>query len=170
MAHDIVQFFQTHFPIVRAKCARILGNGDDASDVAQEAFLRLCASPVVHQPTAVRLKWIYVTGTRLCIDHVRRRRLGVEVDGSAVRDATSGGAEVGRSLAAAPEAVLAARQALERLAEHFSSEDLAILVMTRSDRMTQDEVARVLDISSRQVRRVLERVEAQLAALAPQLS
>jgi RNA polymerase sigma-70 factor, ECF subfamily len=167
VAQDIVAFFQEHFPIVRAKCARILGNGDDAADVAQEAFLRLCSSPVVHEPAAVRLKWIYVTGTRLCIDHVRRRRLGIEIDpGRAGTDAHPG---VSPNTSPAPEAALAARQALERLSQWFSPEDLAVLVMTRSDRMTQDEVAAALDMSSRQVRRVLERADAKLAALAPQL-
>ena len=161
---DIVAFFQQHFPVIRAKCARILGNGADAADIAQEAFLRLCTSPVAHEPAAARLKWIYVTGTRLCIDHVRRRRLGVEISSE-----TAGPAGEPAGTTAAPDEAIAARQALEQLAGALSPEDLSILVMTRSDRMTQDEVAALLDISSRQVRRVIERADAKLAVLAAQL-
>jgi RNA polymerase sigma factor (sigma-70 family) len=146
--------------VIRAKCARILGNGADAADIAQEVFLRLCTSPIAHEPAAARLKWIYVTGTRLCIDHVRRRRLGVEVASDAAGPADGPGA------AAPADDALAARQTLERLASALSPEDLEILVMTRCDRMTQDEVAAVLDISSRQVRRVIQRADAQLTALA----
>lgn len=160
MTPDLVQFFRQHFPIVRAKCARALGNADDAADVAQEAFLRLCASPVVHQSAAARLKWIYVTGTRLCIDQLRRRRLGIELDAAQADSdsATSGAPPL--------DAAMAARQELHSLLNVFAPADLEVLVLSRCDQLTQDEVAAALAISSRQVRRILARADAKLAELA----
>jgi RNA polymerase sigma factor (sigma-70 family) len=163
VAQDITGFFREHFPIIKAKCARMLGSGEDAADVAQETFLRLCAGPVAHEPAPARLRWIYVTGTRLCIDRIRRRRLGIEIDAGA------GASETLASAVPAPDGRLAARQALTQLAAVLAPDDLAALVMARFDRMPQDEIAAVFAISSRQVRRMLVRAEAQLAALALQI-
>jgi RNA polymerase sigma-70 factor, ECF subfamily len=155
--NELDRFFQQHFPIVRAKCARLLGDTEEAADVAQETFLRFCSSPVVHEPVPSRLKWLYLTGTRLAIDRLRHRRLGVEVpapEGSEARCGRDGA-----------EQVLAARQALVRLAAEMPPAELEVLVMTRFDRMTQEEVAEVTATSSRQVRRILVRAEQRLVAL-----
>ena len=40
----IASLYRRYFPIVRARCARILGGGGDADDVAQEAFIRMWRS------------------------------------------------------------------------------------------------------------------------------
>jgi RNA polymerase sigma-70 factor, ECF subfamily len=155
--NELDRFFQQHFPIVRAKCARMLGDSEEAADVAQETFLRFCASPVVHEPVPVRLRWLYLTGTRLAIDHLRRRRLGVEVRAPEGADAPS--------RAGGTEQLVAARQALGRLAAEMPAAELEVLVMTRFDRMSQEEVAEVAAISSRQVRRILVRAEHRLGDL-----
>ena len=99
-----------------------------------------------------------MTATRLCIDHLRRRRLGVEVDG------THASTDASPSDTSLPEATLAARQTLARLAGHLSDADLAILIMSRCDCMTQEEIAIVLDTSGRQVRRMLVKADEKLAA------
>jgi RNA polymerase sigma-70 factor, ECF subfamily len=155
--NELDHFFQQYFPIVRAKCARLLGDTEEAADVAQETFLRFCASPVVREPVPARLKWIYLTGTRLAIDRLRRRRLGIEV---AAADGTDAPARSGGA-----EQVVAARQLLGRLAAEMPAAELEVLVMTRFDRMSQDEVAEVTAQSSRQVRRILVRAEHRLGEL-----
>ena len=155
--NDLDRFFQQHFPIVRAKCARLLGDTEEAADVAQETFLRFCSSPVVHEAVPARLKWLYLTGTRLAIDRLRHRKLGVEVPAAEGVEAACrrGGAEQ----------VVAARQALGRLAAEMPRAELEVLVMTRFDRMSQEEVAEVTATSSRQVRRILVRAEQRLGML-----
>jgi RNA polymerase sigma-70 factor, ECF subfamily len=155
--NELDHFFQQYFPIVRAKCARLLGDTEEAADVAQETFLRFCASRVVREPVPARLKWIYLTGTRLAIDRLRRRRLGIEVTAPEGTDAPARGCGA--------EQVVAARQLLGRLAAEMPAAELEVLVMTRFDRMSQDEVAEVTAKSSRQVRRILVRAEHRLGEL-----
>ena len=63
------------------------------------------------------------------------------------------------------EQVVAARQLLGRLAAKMPAAELEVLVMTRFDCMSQDEVAEVTATSSRQVRRILVRAEHRLGEL-----
>jgi RNA polymerase sigma-70 factor (ECF subfamily) len=67
------RFFQDYFPLIQGKCARMLGDSDEAMDVAQETFVRLWSSPLVYDTPVARLAWIYRTSTRLAIDYLRRR-------------------------------------------------------------------------------------------------
>jgi RNA polymerase sigma-70 factor, ECF subfamily len=156
------QFFQEVFPVIRAKCARMLGDTESAADIAQETFLRLWVSPVARQPAPARLRWIYQTSTRLAIDLLRRRRLAVEVPARAGVDAPHTGAGA--------ESVAAARQGLERLGAELSADELEVVILSRFDRMTQDEVAEVTEMSSRSVRRILRRVDERLVRMSRRLS
>jgi RNA polymerase sigma factor (sigma-70 family) len=161
LAPDLEHFFQQHFPLIQAKCARVLGDCEEAADVAQETFLRLWQSPAAGEPAPLRLKWMYVTGTRMCIDRLRRRRLGVEVraeDPDAQLPGEGGGGAV--------DEALAARQMLARLAAVLAPVELEVLVLSRCDQMTHDEIGSVLDLSARQVRRLLVRASERLATLA----
>jgi RNA polymerase sigma-70 factor (ECF subfamily) len=154
---DLDQFFQRHFPVIRGKCARMLGDSEEAADVAQETFLRLWRSPVAVEPPAARASWIYLTATRLALDRLRRAALGVEVAGPAegAPPATTAGAE----------ALVSARQALRRLAARLDPRTLEVLVLLRFDRLTQEEAAEVTGLSPRQIRRIVTRGEAAMAEL-----
>ena len=148
--------------MIRAKCARMLGDGEAGADVAQETFARLCASPVAHEPPAARLRWIYQTSTHLAIDQLRRRRLGVEVRPAAPFDAPRVEAPV--------DATLSARPSLQRLAAALSPVELEVVILARCDRLGQREIAELAGVSSRSVRRILARVDERLAILARSLS
>lgn len=53
-----------------AIATRILGSGSDAQDVVQEAWLRLAVTDDVEDLPA----WLTTVTTRLCLDHLRKRR------------------------------------------------------------------------------------------------
>lgn len=150
--------FSDHFPVIRAKCARMLGWTEDAADVAQETFVRLCESDILDREPAVRVAWIYRTSTRLAVDLLRRRRLGVELP------AEDGGADAAADLTGADDA-LAARQRLAAIAGAASREELEVAVLCRVDGMTQPEAAAVCGVSERTVRRLLERLDRKLAEI-----
>ena len=155
-----VRLFRECFPIIRAKCARILGDPHEAEDVAQETFLKLCRSGPRDEAAAARTAWIYRTGTRLAIDVWRRRRAAVEV---AMGDEASAMDTPGHAPAA--DGLLAARRSLETLAAQVPEEELEVAVLSRLDGLTHPEIAEVTGHSERTVRRMLERLDRRLARL-----
>lgn len=54
---------------------RLVGNREEAEDLAQEAFLRLHRSLPSFRGDSRVSTWLYRTTTRLAIDHLRRERL-----------------------------------------------------------------------------------------------
>lgn len=162
------RFFRENFPVIRAKCLRMLGPGEEAADVAQETFTRLCESGAVHLPPDARLRWLYAASTRLAIDVLRRRRLGRRLGVEPLERAPDDGGPAALE-APAPgrhaDDLLAARQALAAIAAEAPPEELEAAVLCRVDGLTQPEAAEVSGISERTVRRLLGRFDARLAAL-----
>jgi RNA polymerase sigma-70 factor (ECF subfamily) len=156
-ADTLAIFFQEVFPVIRSKCARMLGDEAVAAEIAQETFLRLWAEGVAEAPAAAKMRWVYRTSTRLAIDHLRRRRLGVEVPAREDHDAPAATARA--------DDVAQARQSLARLGRELSPRELEVLILARCDRMSHEEVAEVTDLSSRSVRRILARIDERLTLL-----
>ncbi|WP_373049280.1 RNA polymerase sigma factor [Vulgatibacter sp.] len=144
--------YRRFFPIIREKCARMLGDGDEAQDVAQETFVRLWKSAVAEEEPRQVTAWIYRTSTNLAVDLIRRRRFVVE-------------APVDREPGASLEGLVQARQELARIAGGVPADELAIAILHRIDGLGQEEVAKVADVSDRTVRRVLKRFDERLALL-----
>jgi RNA polymerase sigma factor (sigma-70 family) len=160
---ELERFFRENFAIIRAKCARMLGAGEEAADVAQETFVRLCESGTIHEEPAVRLRWIYATSTHLAIDLLRRRKLGVVTRGA---DGAGGGGDLEPPATQRhPDDVLAARQALTAIASVAPPEELRVAMLCRVDGLTQPEAASVCAVSERTVRRLLGRFDARVARL-----
>lgn len=53
---------------------RFTGNEDDASDMVQEAFLRLLSASGRYRPTAKFRTYFYQIISRLCLDQAKRKR------------------------------------------------------------------------------------------------
>src|SRR5438045_8731345 len=92
------------YPMILSKCRRMLSDGAEAQDLAQEVFVRLWRSrEAVLEPAAVSA-WLYRTCTRLAIDRAR---------GRSRQDRTFASFTVHRSEdAASPEAQSASRRKL----------------------------------------------------------
>jgi RNA polymerase sigma-70 factor (ECF subfamily) len=146
---DVKQAWQRYHSPVREKCRRVLGDGDEANDVAQETFIRFWKHDGGRTDDArLALAWLYRTATNLAVDRLRQRALrSREVPGAATETANL-------------EATTASRQLLERLAGKASEDELQAAVLNRVDGLTQPEVAEVLNVSERTVRRLLERFDA----------
>lgn len=155
MSLDVQQAWQRYFSPVREKCRRVLGDTDEANDVAQETFIRFWKFGAADEPRTA-LAWLYRTATRLSVDRLRQRAMHARPvpGGTASSDL---------------EAAAASRQRLERLASTAEPDELQAAVLARLDGMTHPEVAVVMSISERTVRRLLTRFDerARLQESAP---
>jgi len=68
--------FDAERPRLTAIAVRILGSEADADDVLQEAWLRLSRTATIDDLPA----WLTTVVTRLCLDHLRRRRTRLVVE------------------------------------------------------------------------------------------
>ena len=150
---DAEATYQRYFPVIRAKCRRMLFNDDDAQDVAQESFERLCRQQrTLPSPEAV-LAWLYRTATRIAIDRLRRRDVEALI-------AMLPHGDVGDDI----DECVTRRDLVRRLHATLEKDELEALILTRVDGLTHIEAALVMQLKSdRDVRRVLERAKASLA-------
>jgi RNA polymerase sigma-70 factor (ECF subfamily) len=74
--------FDAERPRLTAIAVRILGSQADADDVLQEAWLRLSRTDAVDDLPA----WLTTVVTRLCLDHLRKRRTRSEAEAAAPAD------------------------------------------------------------------------------------
>lgn len=167
--------FERYFPIIQAKCARVLSDPQEAEDVAQETFIRLWQSALVGQAPEQVSAWIYRTCTRVAIDRLRQRgRQRVLLQRAAAHAAVvtgQGGAEAVGPAAPATigEDVLAARRLLHKLASQIPEEELEVVILSRLDLLTHAEIAEVVLCSERTVRRLLQRFDQRVQGLPAEL-
>jgi RNA polymerase sigma-70 factor (ECF subfamily) len=147
------------YPMILSKCRRMLADRAEAQDLAQEVFVRLWrARGAVLEPAAVSA-WLYRTCTRLAIDRARGRS-------RQERTFASFSLHQG-SEAADPEAQSASRRLLAQVVAGTPERELEVVVLSRLDGLTHPEIAEVLAMGERTVRRLLSRFEARLATLTP---
>ncbi len=155
---DIESAYSRYFPLVREKCRRMLRNSAEADDVAQETFVRLWRSRLVDEDPATVTSWLYRTSTRLTIDFLRARKWRDSDD-------PDGAAEEIAALVPSSENELEIRRALEKFAGRLPANELEIAFLHRLDGLTQAEIAEVVQISERTVRRCLQRLDERVEKL-----
>lgn len=146
------------FPLVLAKCRRMLRGDADAMDLAQEVFVRLWQQrELIHDPQALTA-WLYRVSTRLVIDRVRRRKL----DHASLSDLQQ---RLEGAAADDTEARLSSRRQLSSVLADCPENELEAAILSRFDRMTHPEIAAVVGASERTVRRLLVRFDERVSAL-----
>jgi RNA polymerase sigma-70 factor, ECF subfamily len=145
------------FPLVLAKCRRMLRGHADATDVAQEVFLRLWKHRELIQDQQALTAWLYQTSTRLVIDRARRRALSRE---SLLHLET---VTLGESDQRSEEHFVS-RQDL-RAVISFPAKELEAAMLNRFDRLTHPEIAEVMGVGERTVRRLLSRFDERASTL-----
>ena len=53
---------------------RMVRQREDAEDLTQETFVRMFRAAARYDPTRPFAAWLFTIASRLCIDHIRRRR------------------------------------------------------------------------------------------------
>jgi RNA polymerase sigma factor (sigma-70 family) len=146
------------FPLVLAKCRRMLRGHADAADVAQEVFLRLWKQRDLIEDPQGLTAWLYQTSTRLVIDRARRSTLSRE---SLMYLQTIA---FGEDALSAEERFMS-RQDLRVVVDGFPAKELEAAILNRLDRLTHPEIAEVMGVGERTVRRLLGRFDERASTL-----
>lgn len=145
------------FPLVLAKCRRMLRGHSDATDVAQEVFVRLWKHRELVQDQQALIAWLYRTSTRLVIDRARRRALSQE--------SLAYLQLVGTGIEADAEDRFASRRQLRSVVDEVPAKELEAVILNRLDRLTHPEIAEVMGVGERTVRRLLGRFDERVSLL-----
>jgi RNA polymerase sigma-70 factor (ECF subfamily) len=141
--------------------ARLLGDGAEAEDVAQEAMLRLWrAAPGWRAGEAQVSTWLYRVVTNLCTDRMRarRRRPAAALDEAPEVPDGAQGAEAGMIEA---DRMTALQAALDALPERQRQ----AVVLRHIEGLANPEIAAVMDIGVEAVESLTARGKRALAAL-----
>jgi len=136
---------------------RLLGNVNDAEDVAQEAFLRILRAAPRYRPTAAFRTYLYRIITRLCRDHRRKAAPSScsDLDTEPSQGPSLEAGAVAREERLAVQAALASLPVKQREA----------VVLRYYESLTYDEIGAVMGVSRKGVERLLARGRAALGAL-----
>ncbi len=144
---EIEALYRRLFPMIQAKCQRMLKDPAEAQDIAQETFTRLWTRRCESKDTLALTAWLYRTSTRLAIDRMRHlQRQRPVADAEVVAPPTPG-----------PHERTDARWTFDRLVARTPASELEAVVLSSVDGLTHAEIAEVMGNSERTVRRLLAR-------------
>lgn len=136
---------------------RFTGNEEDASDIVQEAFLRLLDASGRYRPTAKFRTYFYQIISRLCLDRAKKKQpLLLET----VPDTPDPSPDITNTMMRQENAI-AVRFALDALP---LNQRLAI-VLRYYEELNYQEIAAALDTSTKAVERLLSRGRERLRDL-----
>jgi RNA polymerase sigma-70 factor, ECF subfamily len=144
--------FSAERPRLTAIAIRILGSQADADDVLQEAWLRLSRTDDVDDLPA----WLTTVVTRLCLDHLRKRRTRSEAEAEAPADPASVDPEA--------DALLAETMggAMQVVLDALAPAERAAFVLHDVFGYPFDEISAVLGRSGTAVRQLASRARRKL--------
>lgn len=146
-------------PRVFSHAMRMLG-GDraEAEDVTQDALLRLWrAAPGWRRGEAKVSTWLYRVTANLCIDRIRRRRSGPDLDSVPEPMDEAPSAATGMQQAARAEAL---QQALDGLPDRQRQ----AVILRHIEGLSNPEIAEIMDIGARAVESLVARGKRALEA------
>ncbi len=138
---------------------QMLGNSEDAEDVAQEAFVRVFQGLPDFRGQAAFSTWLYRIVTNLCLGRIRRARSEVELP--AVREPS-----VPESPCRMVTAAVVTRQVLAQMPPELR----AILLLREQEGLSYRDIARALRLPLGTVRSRLSKARAAFRARWEELS
>jgi RNA polymerase sigma-70 factor (ECF subfamily) len=139
---------------------RLVGNREDAEDIAQEAFIRLHRNLASFRGDSSVSTWLYRTVTRLTIDYQRRQKLKQKIFFFRRSNAEHDPYELAADPAASPGDQYLAGEAGRRLAaamDKLSARQRAVFTLRHHEELPLKEIAAVLQLEEGTVKAHLHR-------------
>ena len=146
-------------PLVLTLAVRMLGNVDEAEDIAQEAMMRLWRMAPNWRLGEARLTtWIYQVGINLCTDRLRRRRATVDVDSLA---------DLADTAPAAPQRMLAdaRHRALADALALLPARQAAAVSLRHFEGLSNPEIAEIMGVGVEAVESLVARGKRALSSM-----
>ena len=134
---------------VYSLAVRMVGDREEAADLAQEAFLKAWQGLRTFQGESSFSTWVYRLATNVCIDHLRRRQRRREVENPVSLDDEDSGWAEPVDLSQDPHRQLEAAErsrALERGLQQLSEPQRQILVMRELSGLSYQEIGAALEL------------------------
>ena len=146
---DFNRLFVAHYAALARLVCRVVGDTGRAEEVAAEAFWKLHCNPPASDRNLAG--WLYRTGLRLALDHLRKRRR------RALYEAHAPAPQRVRS----PEEVLGQRERQLRVREVLAAlrREQAGLLVLRSEGYSLNEMASIMGVKPNSVGSLLARAD-----------
>jgi len=159
------QLVDLHSERIISLAWRLVGQRDEAEDIAQEAFLRFHRSLSTFRGDSSIGTWLYRTVSRLAIDHLRRERLRRKIFffRSADNDQPDPLDLVSDKSASPQEQLLAQEtgQHMQQVLEKLPPQQKAVFVLRHLEQMPLKEIAYTLGLKEGTVKAHLHRAVTQ---------
>ncbi|MCP3176069.1 sigma-70 family RNA polymerase sigma factor [Desulfuromonas sp. KJ2020] len=156
------QLVQGHAAQILSLATRLIGDRDEAEDIAQEAFLRLHRSLGTFRGDSKISTWLYRTVSRLAIDHLRREQRRRKLFFFRKSDDEEQPDPVESAAAPDPsprEALLAqeTQRRLNTVLKKLSPRQRAVFILRHQEELPLKEIARILELEEGTVKAHLHR-------------
>jgi RNA polymerase sigma-70 factor (ECF subfamily) len=148
-------------------CMRMVRNRDEATDLAQEAFIKVFSMLERYNSSYAFSSWLFKITSNLCIDFLRKRRVETYPMDEPIDGEKGAIARQYESPSPDPDAVLSRKQAMERLGaaiealpEHYR----VMLILRHQENLSYEEIAATLDIPLGTVKARIHRAREMLRA------
>ena len=138
-------------PLVYRRSLAILADPDEALDAVQDVFLRLNDRMESFRGESTLVTWLYRVATNHCLNRLRARKTRWKAAQTLRQESEASGQDP-------LDRRIERRDLLARLLEQFDTRKVQMVFYRYFDEMTQVEIARVMGISERAVRKALRKV------------
>jgi len=145
---DMRDLYERYGHIIYGRCMRILGDGHEAYDAAQDVFLKLCGQGHVLRARERIVPWIFVAAKRHCFNILRSRKKYLAVENI---DDIAGSID--------EEARMDARRILAFVLRHHGKKVRDAVYYSYVEKLSQDEIHALTGQSPATIRRCLRKFQ-----------
>ena len=146
-------------------CYGILGNRDDANDIAQEVFAKVHHSLHRFAGRSSLYTWIYRITVNECYGFLRKKRLNTTYSGDSLDDAQAPRAEIA-DWCPTPDRTAMQRDFINKLLADVPEDDRWLLIAKEVERFSIAELSQMTGLKEHTIKGRLFRVRQALAAAA----